>query len=64
MWEFLEECRWERAEIQVGLLSAEPASVGDERWDALLTALAEHLCALHDLAPPAWTDGRVREGIM
>lgn len=59
VWEFLEEYRWEPAEIQVCLLTAEPASVGDERWDALLAALAEHLCALHDLAPPAWTDTRV-----
>jgi hypothetical protein len=33
------------------LLTDDPPSVGDERWDALLAALAEHLAAKHDLAP-------------
>jgi hypothetical protein len=37
----------------------DPPSVGDERWDALLAALAEHLAAKHDLAPPVWTELRV-----
>ncbi len=59
VWEFLEEYRWEPTEIQVSLLRAEPPSVGDERWDALLAALAEHLCAQHDLAPPVWAEPRV-----
>lgn len=59
VWEFLEEYRWEPADIQIGLMQAEPQAVGDERWDALLAALAEHLCAQHDLAPPAWTESRV-----
>lgn len=59
VWEFLEEYRWEPAEIQVRLLRAEPESVGDERWDALLAALAEHLDAQHDLAPPGWAEARV-----
>lgn len=59
VWEFLEEYRWEPAEVQVGLVEAEPQLVGDERWDVLLAALAEHLCAQHDLAPPAWAESRV-----
>ena len=59
VWECLEEYRWEPAEIQIGLLQAEPAPFGDERWDALLAALAEYLCARHDLAPPVWTEQRV-----
>jgi len=59
VWEFLEEYRWEPAQVQVGLVRAEPQPVGDDRWDALLAALAEHLCAQHDLAPPAWTEPRV-----
>ena len=29
---------------------------GDERWDTLLAALAEHLAAGHDAAPPSWVD--------
>lgn len=59
VWEFLEEYRWESAQVQVGLLRVEPAPTGDERWDVLLAALAEHLCAQHDLAPPAWAESRV-----
>jgi hypothetical protein len=58
VWEFLEEYRWEPAEVQPSLLYDEPPTVGDERWDALLAALAEHLAAGHDLAPPRWTESR------
>jgi hypothetical protein len=59
VWEFLEEYRWEPADIQPSLLRAEPTPVGDERWDALLAALAEHLAAQHDLAPPEWAESRI-----
>jgi hypothetical protein len=59
VWEFLEEYRWEPADVQVGLLQSEPDSTGDERFDVLLAALAEHLCAQHDLAPPPWSESRV-----
>ncbi len=58
-WEFLEEYRWELPAVQLALLEAEPQSTGDERWDVLFAALAEHLAAQHDLAPPAWTEHRV-----
>jgi hypothetical protein len=43
IWEFLEEYRWEPEDVQPSLLRDEPPSAGDERWDALLAALAEHL---------------------
>src|SRR5262249_24346797 len=59
VWEFLEEYRWEPDDAKTGLLQAEPQPVGDERWDVLLAALAEHLGAKHDLAPPPWTESRV-----
>jgi len=59
VWEFLEEYRWEQAETQPSLLQEEPGPVGDERWDALLAALAEHLAAQLDLAPPPWAESRV-----
>jgi hypothetical protein len=59
LWEFLEEYRWEPPAKQTALLMDDPPSVGDERWDALLAALAEHLAAKHDLAPPSWTELRV-----
>ena len=47
---------WRAAFIQTALLTNDPPSVGDERWDALLAALAERLAAKHDLAPPGWTE--------
>lgn len=59
VWEFLEEYRWESEDDQPALLWDDPSPVGDERWDALLAALAEHLAAKHDLAPPAWAETRV-----
>jgi hypothetical protein len=59
VWEFLEEYRWEPAETQLSLLQFEPQPVGDDRWDVLLAAVAEHLCAQHDVAPPAWAEPRV-----
>ena len=52
VWEFLEEYRWEPDVIQPSLLRDEPSPVGDERWDTLLAALAEHLAAQHDLVRP------------
>lgn len=61
IWEFLEEYRWEPADAQPALLAAEPQPTGDQRWDVLLAALAEHLAAQHDLAPPDWTEPRVLE---
>jgi hypothetical protein len=61
VWEFLEEYRWEPDDLQPSLLRDEPPPVGDERWDALLAALAEHLAAQHDLAPPDWAEVRVLE---
>ena len=45
VWEFLEEYRWEPDNAQPRLLRDEPSPTGDERWDALLAALAEHLAA-------------------
>jgi hypothetical protein len=59
VWEFLEEYRWEPEDVQPSLLRDEPPPAGDERWDALLAALAEHLAAQHDLAPPEWAEMRV-----
>ncbi len=59
VWEFLEEYRWEPPGAQPSLLEEEPSPIGDERWDALLAALAEHLASQHDLAPPQWAELRV-----
>jgi hypothetical protein len=59
VWEFLEEYRWEPADVQLALLQDEPSPTGDERWDTLLAALAEHLAAVHDAAPAQWAELRV-----
>jgi hypothetical protein len=59
LWEFLEEYRWEPADRRPSLFHDEPSTTGDEQWDALLAALAEHLAAELDLAPPEWSRSRV-----
>ena len=59
VWEFLEEYRWEPDDAQPSLLQDGPLATGNERWDVLLAALAEHLAAQHDLAAPGWTEIRV-----
>ena len=59
VWEFLEEYRWEPAEQQAPLIRDEPPPTGEDRWDVLLAAIAEHLAAGHDQAPPEWSRSRV-----
>ncbi|RAK26029.1 hypothetical protein B0I29_12965 [Actinoplanes lutulentus] len=61
VWEFFEEYRWAAAEQQPHLFRDEPALTGDEQWDVLLAAMAEHLAAQRDLAPPEWSRARVLE---
>ncbi|GAA4610138.1 hypothetical protein GCM10023107_95260 [Actinoplanes octamycinicus] len=56
--EFLEEYHWEPAEVRGALLATEPAGTGDEHWDVLLAALAEHLAAQDGHAAPDWADQR------
>ena len=38
------------------LVAGGPPSTGDRRYDALLGALVEHLCARFGLPSPAWTE--------
>jgi hypothetical protein len=59
VWEFLEEYRWEPVEARPELFGEEPPTCGEEHWDALLAALAEHLAAQLDLAPPVWCRSRI-----
>jgi hypothetical protein len=56
--EFLEDYRWESAEVRFGLLDSEPGDTGDEHWDVFLAALAEHLAARDGRAAPSWTEQR------
>ena len=58
VWEFLEEYRWEGADRQLALLADEPVLTGDQRWDVLLAAIAEHLSAQRDVGPPSWSRSR------
>jgi hypothetical protein len=51
---FIELYEQARASERVHLLEDCPAPVGDPRFDALLAALAEHLCAEHGNESPAW----------
>ena len=59
VWEFFEEYRWAPVDERPMLLREEPSSTGDEQWDVLLAAMAEHLAAQLDLAPPEWSRSRV-----
>lgn len=52
--EFLEQHRHEPAERRARLLTEEPASSGDERWDVLLAALAEHLASRDGRGVAGW----------
>lgn len=56
--EFLEEYRWEPAEVRAGLLDQEPSPTGDEHWDVFLAALTEHLSAKDGRGAPSWVETR------
>lgn len=56
--EFLEEYHWEPSEVRFGLLAAQPAGTGDDRWDVFLAALAEHLAAQDGRGAPSWAESR------
>lgn len=54
----LEEYRHEPAAERAVLLTDEPATTGDDRWDVFLAALAEHLASRDHRRAPAWAAGR------
>ncbi len=37
---------------------AEPSTTGDQRWDALLAGVVDHLARRHQFEPPTWTASR------
>lgn len=54
--EFLDEFYLERApEARAQMLSEEPPSEDDDRWNAYLAAVAEHLAWQYRLPVPGWT---------
>jgi hypothetical protein len=56
--EFLEEYRWEPLPGRLRLLDDEPARTGDERWDVLLAAVADHLASCDGGSEPSWAEDR------
>lgn len=53
--EFLDEYRDASPADRRRLLSREPRSTGEPRWDAFLAALGEHLAFHEGMAIPVWT---------
>lgn len=53
---------FDRAEIdeRAVLVVESPKPTGDIRYDALLAAIAEYVCARHDMLPPSWVDDEDR----
>lgn len=58
--EFLTEYSFEDPSTRVALLRSEPRRTGDQRWDALLGALAEHLAFHDDAQIPGWVEDSER----
>jgi len=56
--EFLKEYHREPPGEHQRLLDDVPGPTGDERWDALLAALAEHLAMRDGHAAPGWAAAR------
>ena len=47
-------------EERAALVATSPELVGDPRYDALLAAIAEYLCARSDMLPPDWVEDEFR----
>lgn len=56
--EFLDGWRWAPEGRRDALVREEPPPTGDERYDVLLAALAEHVTAADGRAAPGWAEGR------
>ncbi|NQW59224.1 helix-turn-helix transcriptional regulator [bacterium] len=59
VFEFMRGAQEDTAPVNV-LVSAEPKSTGDMRFDALLAGIAEDLCVLGGEVPPQWVNSDVR----
>jgi hypothetical protein len=56
--EFLKEYHREPTDVRQWLLTDAPGPTGDERWDALLAGLAEHLAMRDGRSAPGWSASR------
>jgi len=54
--QFIDDFREADPATRLGLLRTAPGSTGDQRWDAFIAALAEHLAYHEGLPIPRWTD--------
>ncbi len=59
VFEFMRGAQEDTAPVNV-LVSAEPKSTGDIRFDALLAGIAEDLCVLGGEVPPQWVNSDAR----
>ena len=59
VFEFMRGAPEDTAPVNV-LVSAEPKSTGDMRFDALLAGIAEDLCVLGGEVPPQWVNSDAR----
>ena len=59
VFEFMRGAQEDTAPVNV-LVSAEPKSTGDMRFDALLAGIAEDLCVLGGEVPPQWVNSDAR----
>jgi transcriptional regulator with XRE-family HTH domain len=59
VFEFMRGAQEDTAPVNV-LVSAEPKSTGDMRFDALLAGIAEDLCVLSGEVPPQWVNSDAR----
>jgi transcriptional regulator with XRE-family HTH domain len=55
--QMISDSKWVRSEDDLATFYARPSTTGDQRWDAMLAGLAEHLNVLHGRRAPAWTTG-------
>lgn len=53
--QFIADFRHAAPDRRSGMVAEEPAPTGDERWDALLAATAEHVSYHHGLTVPRWS---------
>lgn len=58
--ELLDDLRAASPTVRSALVRERPDLVGDRRWDALVAALVEHLCARDAIPAPGWTSEPAR----
>ena len=60
LFQFVDDFRGSSLGGQVALVQDPPPLTGDQRYDAAIAALVEHLCAVAHQVPPKWTNEQER----